>query len=75
MLSYACGRAFCKTTLVLSHVILISVIRGGSYDLFETDSEEEEEQGCSEKSKDELPERKTALQVWPFFWVRVRRAK
>ncbi|KAM6458388.1 piezo-type mechanosensitive ion channel component 2-like [Liasis olivaceus] len=50
-----------------------SVIRSGSYSLFETDSEEEEkeekEHGHSEKSKKEFFKKKTALQLAYEAWM------
>ncbi|XP_061486147.1 piezo-type mechanosensitive ion channel component 2-like [Rhineura floridana] len=46
-----------------------SIIRGGSYCLFETDSEEEEEQGPTEKSEEEFPKKKTAFQLAYEAWM------
>ncbi|KAH0619195.1 hypothetical protein JD844_018991 [Phrynosoma platyrhinos] len=43
------------------------VIRGGSYCLFETDSEEEEEEGVAEKNEEETVKKKTAFQVQHLF--------
>ncbi|XP_077192348.1 piezo-type mechanosensitive ion channel component 2-like [Paroedura picta] len=46
-----------------------SMIRGGSYYLFESDSEEEEEQGSTEDSEVEAPKRKTAFQLAYEAWM------
>ncbi|XP_053099358.1 piezo-type mechanosensitive ion channel component 2-like [Hemicordylus capensis] len=51
-----------------------SVIRGGSYYLFETDSEEEEEQGHIEKSEEESHKRKTAFQLAYEAWMNSSRS-
>ncbi|XP_042318420.1 piezo-type mechanosensitive ion channel component 2-like [Sceloporus undulatus] len=46
-----------------------SMIRGGSYCLFETDSEEEEEGRVTEKSEEETLKKKTAFQLAYQAWI------
>ncbi|CAM5095655.1 unnamed protein product [Natator depressus] len=46
-----------------------SMIRAGSYYLFETDSEEEEKQGQTEKRGEESPKKKTAFQLAYEAWM------
>ncbi|XP_066443036.1 piezo-type mechanosensitive ion channel component 2-like [Eleutherodactylus coqui] len=46
-----------------------TMVRGGSYSLFDTDSEDEEEETGEEKKEEELPKKKTAFQLAYEAWT------